>query len=172
MTMQAIRPLPTALSQLRRAAHLSRVARMRAACALQQTDISWDLALGSGATVKPSETIVIGPGVSIGANFHCEVDAFIDEGCLISSNVALIGHDHDLSDPSVAPTKAPRLTDSAIHVHRHAFIGFGATIVGPCVIGEGAIVGARALVLSDVAPRSTVVGIPARPTTAKQPPTG
>jgi len=41
-------------------------------------------------------------------------------------------------------------------------LGAGAKILGPVVIGDGARIGANAVVLSDVAPSTTVVGIPAR----------
>jgi serine O-acetyltransferase len=41
------------------------------------------------------------------------------------------------------------------------FIGAGAKIIGAVVIGDGAKVGANAVVLKDVPPASTVVGIPA-----------
>ena len=44
-----------------------------------------------------------------------------------------------------------------------AFIGAGARILGGIKIGHDAKVGSNAVVLSDVAPRTTVVGIPARP---------
>lgn len=43
------------------------------------------------------------------------------------------------------------------------FVGSGAKIIGGVVLGTGARVGANAVVLKDVAPGSTVVGIPARP---------
>jgi serine O-acetyltransferase len=43
------------------------------------------------------------------------------------------------------------------------FIGAGAKVVGAVTIGDGARVGANAVVVHDVAPRTTVVGIPARP---------
>lgn len=42
------------------------------------------------------------------------------------------------------------------------FIGAGAKIVGAVSIGDGARVGANAVVVKDVPPHSTVVGIPAR----------
>jgi serine O-acetyltransferase len=45
------------------------------------------------------------------------------------------------------------------------FIGAGAKIVGQVTIGDGARVGANAVVLSDVAADTTVVGIPAKPVT-------
>jgi serine O-acetyltransferase len=45
----------------------------------------------------------------------------------------------------------------------NVFIGAGAKIVGPVKIGDGARIGANAVVLHDVPPNTTVVGIPARP---------
>lgn len=43
------------------------------------------------------------------------------------------------------------------------FIGAGAKIIGPVKIGDGARIGANAVVVHDVPPRTTVVGVPARP---------
>jgi serine O-acetyltransferase len=42
------------------------------------------------------------------------------------------------------------------------FIGAGAKIIGPVTVGDGARIGANAVVVHDVPPHSTVVGIPAR----------
>ena len=42
------------------------------------------------------------------------------------------------------------------------FIGAGAKIIGPVKIGDGARVGANAVVLEDVPPHHTAVGIPSR----------
>jgi serine O-acetyltransferase len=44
-----------------------------------------------------------------------------------------------------------------------AFIGAGARVLGPIRIGRGARVGANAVVLQDVPADTTVVGVPARP---------
>lgn len=41
-------------------------------------------------------------------------------------------------------------------------IGAGACILGPVRIAQGAVIGANSVVLTDVAPHATVVGIPAR----------
>jgi serine O-acetyltransferase len=43
------------------------------------------------------------------------------------------------------------------------FIGAGARVLGGIDVGTGAVVGANAVVLRDVAPAATVVGVPARP---------
>ena len=47
-------------------------------------------------------------------------------------------------------------------VHRGVLIGAGAKILGNIEIGEGAKIGAGSIVLADVEPYTTVVGVPAR----------
>jgi serine O-acetyltransferase len=42
------------------------------------------------------------------------------------------------------------------------FIGAGARVLGPIRVGDGASIGANAVVIKDVRPGATVVGIPAR----------
>lgn len=42
------------------------------------------------------------------------------------------------------------------------WIGYGVTIIGPAVIGDGAIIGAGALVIKDVPPYAVVGGVPAQ----------
>lgn len=44
----------------------------------------------------------------------------------------------------------------------HVFIGTGAKILGALTIGDGAIIGANSVVTGDVAPNTTVAGVPAR----------
>jgi serine O-acetyltransferase len=50
------------------------------------------------------------------------------------------------------------------------FLGAGAKIIGPVFIGDGARVGANAVVLRDVPPHCTAVGIPAQVVARRQPP--
>jgi serine O-acetyltransferase len=50
-------------------------------------------------------------------------------------------------------------------------IGTGAKILGPISVGDFAHIGANAVVIEDVAPNTTVVGVPARPVGARRPPT-
>lgn len=73
-------------------------------------------------------------------------DAVVEAGCMIMQQVTL----GQLADGG-APV-----------VERNAYLGAGARILGPVRIGAGARVGANAVVLADVPPGATVVGIPAR----------
>jgi serine O-acetyltransferase len=45
----------------------------------------------------------------------------------------------------------------------HVDVGAGAKVIGPVRVGNHAVIGANAVVTSDVDPDTTVVGIPARP---------
>lgn len=54
------------------------------------------------------------------------------------------------------------LLGGGVTVHSFAHVGIGAIALPGTEIGEGAIVGAGAVVLDSVPPHTTVVGIPAR----------
>ena len=104
--------------------------------------------------------IDIHPGAKIGQRF------FIDHGFTVIGETAEIGDDVTIyqnvtlggTNPStgVGGKRHPTLKNGVV-------IGSGAQVLGPVVVGEGAKVGANAVVTKDVDPDSTMVGIPARP---------
>ncbi|HUG45925.1 MAG TPA: serine O-acetyltransferase EpsC [Sphingomicrobium sp.] len=104
--------------------------------------------------------IDIHPGARIGKRF------FIDHGFTVIGETAEIGDDVTIyqsvtlggTNPHEGGTgkRHPTLGDRVV-------IGSGAQILGPVAIGEGARVGANAVVTRAVAPGATVIGIPAKP---------
>lgn len=78
--------------------------------------------------------------------------AVIEPGCLIMQHVTV---------GQLADGGAP-------YIEKGAYLGAGARVLGPIRIGAGARIGANAVVLKDVPPGATAVGVPARiiPTTA------
>ncbi len=52
--------------------------------------------------------------------------------------------------------------DAVPVIEDDVFIGTGACILGGITVGRGAVVGANAVVISDVPPRCVVAGVPAR----------
>ena len=104
--------------------------------------------------------IDIHPGAVIGRNF------FVDHGFTVIGETAEIGDDVTIyqsvtlggTNPStgVGGKRHPTLRDRVV-------IGSGAQVLGPIIVGEGAKIGANAVVTHDVAPGATMVGIPARP---------
>ena len=104
--------------------------------------------------------IDIHPGATIGRRL------FIDHGFSVIGETAEIGEDvtiyQNVTLGGTNPTSGkggkrhPTLRDGVV-------IGSGAQVLGPIEVGAGARVGANAVVTRDVAPASTVVGIPAKP---------
>lgn len=101
--------------------------------------------------------IEIHPGARLGRRL------FIDHGmgCVIGETAELgddvtLYHGVTLGGVSLEPRKRhPTLEDGVI-------VGSGAQILGPVTVGKAARIGANAVVLQDVPPGVTMVGIPAR----------
>ena len=101
--------------------------------------------------------IDIHPGATIGRRF------FIDHGAgVVIGETAEIGddvtmyHGVTLGGTSWSPGKRhPTVQDGVL-------IGAGAKILGPITIGRGVRIGANSVVIEDVPPGMTVVGIPGK----------
>jgi serine O-acetyltransferase len=101
--------------------------------------------------------IEIHPGATIGERF------FIDHGMgVVIGETAEIGDDctlyHGVTLGGTSWNKGKRHPT----LRKGVVVGAGAKILGPITIGEGARVGSNAVVVKDVPPGSTVIGIPAR----------
>jgi serine O-acetyltransferase len=107
--------------------------------------------------------IEIHPGAEVGQRL------FIDHGmAVVIGETAVIGDDVTLyqgvtlGGTSLRGGKRhPTLLDNVI-------VGAGAQVLGPITVGNGARIGANAVVLKDVPPGATMVGIPARPVVARE----
>jgi len=108
--------------------------------------------------------IEIHPGARIGSRF------FVDHGMgVVIGETAEIGDNVTLYQSVTLGGTSPAVDSRAqVGVKRHptlqddVIVGSGAQILGPITVGRGARVGGNAVVVQDVAPRTTVVGIPAR----------
>jgi sugar O-acyltransferase (sialic acid O-acetyltransferase NeuD family) len=120
--------------------------------------------------VRRSTRVAIGEGTVICAGTIITTDVVL--GAHVQINLdCTIGHDTVLKDYA---TLAPGVHVSGhVNVGRRAYIGTGAVIINGCAgqpltIGEDAIVAAGAVVTKPVPPRTTVVGVPARPIVKKR----
>lgn len=103
-------------------------------------------------------TLVIGDNVQINRDVHLDITGGlrIGEAVMISENVVIYTHDHGL-DPT-APPLARAKTISA-----DVWIGMRAVILPQCQsIGQGAVIGAGAIVTCDVPAYAVIAGNPAR----------
>ncbi|HWE28826.1 MAG TPA: serine acetyltransferase [Polyangia bacterium] len=92
----------------------------------------------------------IGKGLYIGhfGSIVIHPDTMMGERCSISHGVTIgvLGGDRE---------GVPRLGNDV-------YVGSGAKILGPITVGDGAVIGANAVVLEDVPAGATAVGVPAR----------
>jgi serine O-acetyltransferase len=101
--------------------------------------------------------IEIHPGAQIGRRLFIDhgMGVVIGETAVVGDDVTLY-HQVTLGGVSTKPGKRhPTVGDDVV-------IGSGAAVLGPIAVGRGARVGANAVVLKDVPPGATMVGIPAR----------
>jgi acetyltransferase-like isoleucine patch superfamily enzyme len=103
-------------------------------------------------------------GITIGKNSIVGDHAFLDGrfGIVIGSNVNIASEvriwteEHDIASPNFATIGAP------VRICDYAFIGSRVTILPGVKIGEGAVVGAGAVVAKDIPAWAVAFGIPAR----------
>jgi serine O-acetyltransferase len=119
---------------------------------------------GLGVPVLPRVAhrlaMVVGQ-VSIGDPVVVQPGIYILHGQIVIDGTVEIG-----SGVTIAPfvTIGLRAGDyQGATIERNVSIGTGAKVIGPVRIGEGATIGANAVVVDDVPAGATVVGVPARP---------
>jgi UDP-2-acetamido-3-amino-2,3-dideoxy-glucuronate N-acetyltransferase len=124
--------------------------------------------IGDNTRVGPF--VEIQDGVSIGADCKVQSHSFICKGVDIGDEV-FVGHSvvfiNDKYPRATTPAGSLQTDEDwellETVVERRATLGSGAVVLGGIRIGEGAMVGAGAVVTRDVAPGVSVAGNPARP---------
>ena len=106
--------------------------------------------IAEGSLISPFVTI--GSNVKIGKFFHANLYSYVEHDCEIGDFV----------------TFAPGVKcNGNVNIQDNVYVGCGAIILQgnkkkKIIIGEGAVIGAGAVVTKDVKPNSTVVGVPAK----------
>ncbi len=132
--------------------------RVRWQLAGAHTPSDWAIVTHPTATVDP--TAEIGPGTLICAGAVIQPTAEIGSHVVINTG-AVVEHDVKLGDFAfVAPGAC---LEGGVVVGEGAFIGVNASILPGVSIGAWSTVGAGAVVLEDLPPHVTAVGVPARP---------
>ena len=148
--------------------------------------IASDVSLGKGVKIVQPELVnlygcTIDAGTKIGAFVEIQKNARVGARCKISSHSFIcegvtigdevfIGHGVMFTNdryPRAVNDKGELQTEAdwaviATHVKRQASIGSNATIMAGVTIGESALIGAGAVVTSDVPDYAIVAGVPAR----------
>jgi acetyltransferase-like isoleucine patch superfamily enzyme len=111
-------------------------------------------------------------GITVNQEVIIEEDAIVSYDCRISDSD---GHPRE-ADLRAAGLPPDPKDIRPVRICRYAFVGNGSHIMKGVTVGEGAMVGANSVVISDVPPYSLVMGNPAevlfrnygRPTTARR----
>ena len=99
-------------------------------------------------------------GVSIGNPVLIEPGIYLPHGQVVIDGIVNIGH-----GTAIRPWVTIGLIEGNFQgptIGANVRIGTGAKILGPVTLGDGAGIGANAVVLIDVPPGATAVGVPAR----------
>lgn len=109
------------------------------------------------AYVAPSATL--GMGTIVGAMATVSTGARVGELVMVAPT-AMVSHHVEVGD--LAQLSPGCRLGGRSRVGRRAFLGLGATVVSERTVGDDAVVWAGAVVTANVAPGTTVAGVPAR----------
>jgi len=124
------------------------------ACVRERCELADEVVVGRGSLVENDTTI--GARTRIQANAYVTAYSTLEEDvfvapCVVTTNDNFMGRTEARLELMRGPT-----------IRRGARIGGGAVLLPGIEVGEEAFVGAGAVVVRDVAPRTVVVGNPAR----------
>ena len=117
------------------------------------------------AQINIGNDVVISRGVHIVAFSAVDIGA----GSMIGEYASIRDANHDYAAPGESmPLRQAGHQARPIHIGTNVWIGRGAVILAGVSIGDGAVVGANAVVTRSIAPGEVVGGVPARPLARQQ----
>ena len=120
----------------------------------EKTSIGDDCSIGTGSVVEFA--VVIGDRVRLHSQCFVPEYSVLEDDCWLGPRVVL-------TNARFPTSRRAKHTLEGVRICHLARIGANATLLPGVVIGEGALVGAGAVVTRDVAQDTVVVGNPARP---------
>lgn len=121
--------------------------------------LGFELATVIASTARVSARSTVGAGSAVLHGAHVGPRSRIGTAAVVNT-AASVDHDCTIGDFShIAP--GTHLA-GGVHIGTGAFAGVGASVIPNTHVGPWATIGAGAVVIGDVLPESTVVGVPAR----------
>ena len=129
------------------------------------------IAIGAGTVIAAGATIQAEGGalrigadchIGIGTTIHVKAAVDIGDDALIAQYVAIRDHDHATTDPAL-PYRAQGFVTAPVRIGANAWLGVKVTVLKGATIGDGAVIGANAVVTGAIEAGVMAAGIPARP---------
>lgn len=138
------------------------------------------IAVGPGCGISPNvnfsnpERISIGARVNIGANGYIWAGpatgrVILGDDVLIGPEVVITAAGYRFNDG--APVTKQAMDEADVVIGRDVWLGARVIVLPGATIGDGAIIGAGALVRGDIPAMSVAVGVPARVVASRKLPT-
>jgi sugar O-acyltransferase (sialic acid O-acetyltransferase NeuD family) len=117
-----------------------------------------------GTTIHPhavvAEDVTLGEGGVVFANAVINTGSLVGPNVIINTGATVDHHARIGAHVHIAPGVH---LGGTVTVEEGAFLGIGSSVIPNHMIGAWSVVGAGAVVIHDVPPHITVVGIPAQP---------
>lgn len=133
--------------------------RLRLKLAATASALGYELtcAISPHAVLSPSARI--GKGVAIMAGAVINAEAVVSDLAIINTGASV---DHDCVISSGAHVAPRAALAGNVHVGTASFLGVGSNVIPNQHIGDDVIIGAGAVVISDIGNHATFAGVPAR----------
>lgn len=135
---------------------------------MDNSAILGDVTLGKNVFVHDNvlmrsfgEQISIGENTTINRNTNILSKVSIGSNCSIAPNVVIVGANHNFSDNSKT-IKEQGSTCRGIVIEDDVWIAANVTVCDGVKIGKGSVIGAGAVIVSDIPPFTVAVGVPAK----------
>jgi len=116
---------------------------------LLQTSSQGEIIIGDDVQINRLNILSAGCKIEIGAH------------CVFAPGVRVLDSEYNFKKRNVLIKNAPGLS-APVKIDRGAWLGFGVSVLKGVHIGQGAVVGAHAVVKDDVPDFAIAVGVPAR----------
>lgn len=117
-----------------------------------------------GAEIRCHRKLSIGKGSIIGdkAIFDARNGLTIGKNVTLSTNVSIYTEQHDHRDPDFLCISTTGVKTCSVTIDDYVWLGPNVIVLPGVHIGEGAVIGAGAVVTKDILPYTVNVGIPAK----------
>lgn len=119
--------------------------------------LDYDTTIECSGALNLGTRVILGHHCTIG----CKESIEIGDDCLFAEMVSIRDHDHNFARLDV-PIREQGATCAPVKIGRDVWLGAKVTVLKGVTIGDGAIIGANAVVTRDIPAGAIAVGLPAR----------